>query len=101
MKETKEHLSVEIIITGDSKGGPDIVDGSRVDVSIECQVYPTARLNDSAFVAWWFNADAPDIESSDVQKWVKAPTRFLAAGTLHEIWENPSMIDSLAKKSTK
>lgn len=72
MEETKEHLSVEMIITGDSKGGPDIEDRSGVDVSIKSQVHPTARLNDRSFVAWWFNSDAPDIESSDVQKWVKA-----------------------------
>jgi hypothetical protein len=35
MKEAKEHLSVEIIIAGDSEGGPDIEDGSRIDMSIE------------------------------------------------------------------
>ena len=76
-------------------GQPPVESDTRIDVLVETETYPTARLGDGRYVAWWFTADAPAPESPAATEWVAAPTRFLAAGTLHELWENPGAFESL------
>ena len=74
---------------------PAVEADTRIDILVETAAYPTARLDDGRYVAWWFDADAPAPAAPATTEWVAAPTRFLAAGTLHELWENPAVLDRL------
>ena len=74
---------------------PAVEADTRIDILVETAAYPTARLDDGRYVAWWFDADAPAPTAPATTEWVAAPTRFLAAGTLHELWENPAVFDRL------
>ena len=74
---------------------PAVEADTRIDILVETAAYPTARLDDGRYVAWWFDADAPAPAAPATTEWVAAPTRFLAAGTLHELWENPAVFDRL------
>ena len=92
---SQQHIPIEIVTaTGDDER-PRVDDDTRIDVSVDGEMYPTARLDDGRYVAWWFDADAPAPTASATTEWVAAPTRFLAAGTLHELWENPAVLDRL------
>ena len=77
---------------------PAVESNTRIDILVETEAYPTARLDDGRYVAWWFEADAPAPTASVTTEWVAAPTRFLAAGTLHELWENPAAFDRLTAR---
>jgi hypothetical protein len=91
-----EHVPVEVSVAAGADEQPPVESNTRIDILVERESYPTARLDDGRYVAWWFTADAPEPDDSVTSEWVTAPTRFLAAGTLHELWENPAAFDSLA-----
>lgn len=91
----ERHIPVEVSVGADADEQPPVEDDTRLDVSVNGQMYPTARLEDGRYVAWWFEADAPEPSAAATTEWVAAPTRFLAAGTLHELWENPAAFDAL------
>lgn len=74
---------------------PAVESRSRLDIVVRGNIYPTARLDDGRYVAWWHDADAPDPTDAAVEEWVTAPTRFLAAATMHELWEDPAAFASL------
>lgn len=78
---------------------PDVETDTRIDILVDAEAYPTARLDDGRYVAWWFDAEAPAPAAPATTEWVAAPTRFLAAGTLHELWENPTAFDRLTAQS--
>lgn len=94
-------VSIEITIATEAGEHPPVEDGTRVDVSVDGEMYPTARLEDGSYVAWWFRADesAPAPDDPVTTEWVSAPTRFLAAGTLHERWEDPAAYESMLRAS--
>jgi hypothetical protein len=90
----EDHVPIEVNVdAGDEQ--PAVESNTRIDILVETEAYPTARLDDGRYVAWWFAPDAPAIGDAAASEWVAAPTRFLAAGTLHELWENPSAMESL------
>ncbi|MFQ3318284.1 MAG: hypothetical protein ACI8UR_001613 [Natronomonas sp.] len=97
--ETDAHdaadVPIEVSLDAEDEG-PPVESNTRIDILVETETYPTARLDDGRYVAWWFTADAPEPDDPAASEWVTAPTRFLAAGTLHELWENPRALDSLA-----
>jgi len=86
-------IEISVATAGDDR--PPVDDETRVDVEVEGRMYPTARLGDGRYVAWWFDTDAPALEDPVTTEWVAAPTRFLAAGTLHELWEDPAAFDAV------
>ncbi|WP_123535473.1 hypothetical protein [Halosimplex salinum] len=88
-------IPIEISVATDGDERPPVDDETRVDVEVDGQMYPTARLSDGRYVAWWFETDAPALEDPVTTEWVAAPTRFLAAGTLHELWQDPAAFDSI------
>lgn len=93
---TERHVPIEVSVAEDDDDEqPEVDPDSRIDVSVEGHIYPTARLVDGRYVAWWFEADAPAPDDPATTEWVAAPTRFLAAGTLHELWEDPAAFDAL------
>lgn len=92
-----EHLPIEVNVDATDEQ-PTVESNTRIDILVETEAYPTARLDDGRYVAWWFGPDAPALDDPVTSEWVTAPTRFLAAGTLHELWENPSALDSLAAR---
>lgn len=92
---TEHHVPIEISVASDADERPSIDDHTRVDVEVDGQMYPTARLVDGRYVAWWFETDAPAVDDDVTTEWVAAPTRFLAAGTLHELWQDPTAFDRL------
>lgn len=91
----ERHIPIEISVGDDAEQRPPVDDVTRVDVEVEGEMYPTARLADGRYVSWWFKADAPALDDPVTTEWVAAPTRFLAAGTLHELWEDPAAFDHL------
>jgi len=92
---SQQHIPIEIVTaTGDDER-PRVDDDTRIDVSVDGEMYPTARLEDGRYVAWWFETDAPAPDDPAATEWVAAPTRFLAAATLRELWEDPAAFDSL------
>ncbi|MFB6087881.1 MAG: hypothetical protein ABEJ85_05115 [Haloarculaceae archaeon] len=91
-----ERIPIEVSIGAGDADHPEVDDNTRVDVQVDEQMYPTARLTDGRYVAWWFDHEAPDPDSDVTTEWVAAPTRFLAAGTLHELWEDPAAFDRLS-----
>lgn len=92
-----QHIPVEINVVTDADRAPPVADDSRIDVSVGDRIYPTAALETGEYVAWWFEADAPAPDDPVTTEWVVAPTRFLAAGTLHELWQDPAAFDRLAE----
>lgn len=92
----ERHVPIEITVASESNDRPCVESGTRIDVSVDGQMYPTARLPDGRYAAWWFDADAPALDDPVTTEWVVAPTRFLAAGSLHELWQDPAVFDSLA-----
>lgn len=99
-ERTKErHVPIEISIAGEGDDRPSTESNTRIDVAIDDRMYPTARLDDGRYVCWWFDADAPPADDPVTSEWVAAPTRFLAAGTLHELWENPAAFDALGESN--
>lgn len=97
----ERHIPIEISLATDGDERPPVEEETRVDVAVDGQMYPTARLADGRYVAWWFEADAPALEDPATTEWVAAPTRFLAAGTLHELWEDPTAFDALADDASE
>ena len=89
-----DHVPIEVSVDAEDEQ-PAVESNTRIDILVEKEAYPTARLDDGRYVAWWFTPDAPAIDDPATSEWVAAPTRFLAAGTLHELWENPSALESL------
>jgi hypothetical protein len=89
--ERDDHgVPIEITVAEESDDRPDLVPDSRMDVAVRGQLYPTGQLADGRFVAWWYEADAPALDDPATTEWVTAPTRFLAAATLRELWEDPA-----------
>lgn len=96
MTRTDErHIPIEILVPTDDGERPAVEAGSRIDVAVNDEMYPTARLEDGRYIAWWFEADAPAPDAPETTEWVAAPTRFLAAATLRELWEDPAAFDAL------
>ena len=83
-------VPIEITVAEESDDRPELVPDSRMDVAVRGELYPTAQLDDGRFVAWWYTADAPALDDPATTEWVTAPTRFLAAATLRELWEDPA-----------
>lgn len=96
---TERHIPIEISVATDPDEQPSVDPGTRIDVSVDGQLYPTARLADGRYVAWWFETDAPALDDPATTEWVAAPTRFLAAGTLHELWEDPAAFDAVTEEN--
>ena len=95
-------VPIEVTVAADSDERPSVVDGTRLDVAVDGRLYPTAERRDGSYLAWWFDAgDSPAPESEVTTEWVAAPTRFLAAGTLHELWEDPAAFDALVDGATE
>lgn len=92
---SERHIPIEISVATDTDERPDVDSGTRLDVSVNGNLYPTARLEDGQYIAWWFDTEAPEPDDPVTTEWVAAPTRFLAAGTLHELWEDPAAFDDL------
>lgn len=91
------HVPIEITVADESDDRPTVESSSRIDVAVQGEIYPTAEMADGRYVAWWFEADEPPaIDSAVTTEWVAAPTRFLAAATLRELWEDPRAFDHLA-----
>ncbi|WP_458189722.1 hypothetical protein [Haladaptatus sp. NG-WS-4] len=88
-------VSIEVLVADSPEDAPAVEPNSRVDVSVNDQMLPTAKLVDGRYVAWWFQPTAPEPDDSVTTEWVAAPTRYLAAATLRELWENPSAFTSL------
>lgn len=94
---TERTIDIELLVADTPEDAPPVEPNSRVDVSVDSQMYPTEKLTDGRYVAWWFQAAAPPPDDRLTTEWVAAPTRYLAAATLSELWENPAAFDSLTK----
>jgi len=94
-REAERHVPVEVSVGAGDAEHPSVDENTRVDVQVEGRMYPTARMTDGRYVAWWFDHEAPDPDAPATTEWVAAPTRFLAAGTIHELWADPTAFDSL------
>lgn len=92
---TESHVPIELIVADDADERPGVEPNSRIDVVVNGRMYPTVELADGRYVAWWFDTDAPAPDDPVTSEWVAAPTRFLAAATLRELWENPVAFESL------
>lgn len=92
---SSRHVPIEILVADEDDERPSVKEGTRIDVSVNGQMYPTAKLADGRYVAWWFDTDAPAPDDEVTTEWVAAPTRFLAAATLGELWEDPAAFDTL------
>ena len=92
---SESHVPIEIIVSPDDEGGPGVEPHSRIDVLVNDRLYPTARLDDGRYVAWWFDTEAPEPDDPATTEWIVAPTRYLAAVTLRELWEDPAAFDSV------
>lgn len=95
----EQSVLIELLVADGDEQRPAVESGSRIDVSVDGQMYPTARLADGRYIAWWFDTSAPDPTDSVATEWVAAPTRYLAAATLGELWEDPALFDSLTAES--
>jgi hypothetical protein len=91
------HVSIEICDPPAPDGRPKIDDATRVDTMVKDRLFPTARLEDGRYVAWWFDTDAPDPYDETTSEWVVAPTRFLAAATFRELTEDPARFEELIR----
>ena len=88
-------VDIEVLVADESEDRPDVEDATRIDVAVGEELYPTAKLQDGRYVAWWFDAHAPAADDDVTTEWVVGPTRFLAAATLGELWEDPRSFDAL------
>ena len=94
-------VPIEVTVAADGDERPSVVDGTRLDVAVDGRLYPTAERRDGSYLAWWFDAgDSPAPESEVTTEWVAAPTRFLAAATLRELWEDPTRFDAIGTEGT-
>ncbi|WP_458210057.1 hypothetical protein [Haladaptatus sp. NG-SE-30] len=93
-------VHIEVLVADSPEDAPTVDPDSRVDVSVKDQMFPTARLADGRYVAWWFQPSAPPADSRSTTEWVAAPTRYLAAATLRELWEDPTTFTSLVETSS-
>lgn len=98
---SERHIPIEISVATGSGERPSVEARTRLDVSVNGNLYPTARLEEGQYVAWWFDTEAPAPDDPATTEWVTAPTRFLAAGTLHELWEDPAAFDELTETDTR
>lgn len=89
------HVSIEIIEPPAPDESPELDAATRVDTMVQDRLLPTARLKDGRYIAWWFDADAPDPYDDATTEWVVAPTRFLAAATFRELTEDPARFEAL------
>lgn len=96
---TEQSVLIELLVSDGEEERPTVESGSRIDVSVNGEMYPTAKLADGRYIAWWFDTSAPDPTDSVATEWVAAPTRYLAAATLGELWEDPALFDSLTAES--
>ena len=91
---------IEVTVADPDDPRPSVVGESRLDVAVDGQLYPTAELADGGYLAWWFEAaDSPAPDANATTEWVAAPTRFLAAATLRELWADPTVFDRIADGS--
>lgn len=97
----EQSVEIELLVATDSDERPRVEPSSRIDVSVSGRMYPTAKLDDGRYIAWWFTTTAPDPTDSVATEWVAAPTRYLAAVTLGELWKDPALFDSLAASAVK
>jgi len=92
--------TIEVTVADPGEPRPSVVGDSRLDVAVDGELYPTAELTDGGYLAWWFEAaDSPAPDADATTEWVAAPTRFLAAATLRELWANPAAFDRIADGS--
>lgn len=92
----ESHVPIELIVADDEEDDrPAVADATRIDVVVNGRMFPTVELEDGRYVAWWHDTDAPEPDDPATEEWVAAPTRFLAAATLRELWENPIAFESL------
>lgn len=91
----ESHVPIELIATDEGEEWPGVAEGSRIDVVVNGRMFPTVELEDGRYVAWWHDTDAPAPADPATEEWVAAPTRFLAAATLRELWDNPVAFESL------
>jgi hypothetical protein len=92
-------VPIEVTVAEEGDDRPSVVGDSRIDVAVDGRLYPTAELEDGGYLAWWFDAgDAPTPDADATTEWVAAPTRFLAAATLRELWEDPAVFDRIAER---
>lgn len=97
-RPTDRSVPIEVTLAAEGDDRPSIIGGSRLDVAVDGRLYPTAELKEGGYVAWWFTAgDVPMPDADATTEWVAAPTRFLAAATLRELWEDPTVFDRLAE----
>jgi hypothetical protein len=88
------HVPIEISVAEEGDERPAVEEGTRLDVAVRGGLYPTARLDDGRYAAWWFEAENnPALDDEATTEWVAAPTRFLAAATLSELWDDPTAFD--------
>ena len=87
-------VDIEVLVA-DGEDRPAVEDATRIDVAVGERLYPTAKLQDGRYVAWWFDAHAPPADADVTTEWVVGPTRFLAAATLGELWEDPRSFETL------
>lgn len=92
-----QSIQIEILVADEAEDRPTVDSGSRVDVDVAGEMYPTARLEDGRYIAWWFNTAAPEPNDPLATEWVAAPTRYLAAATLRELWDDPQLFTSLTR----
>jgi hypothetical protein len=98
---SERHVPIEVVVASEGEERPQVEPETRIDVSVDGEMYPTARLEDGRYVAWWFEAEAPDPDDPATTEWVAAPTRFLAAATLRELWEDPTRFDAIGTEGTR
>ncbi len=97
---TESHVPIDLIVPDGGDERPPIAPDTRIDVVVNGRMFPTVELEDGRYVAWWHDTDAPDPHDDATEEWVAAPTRFLAAATLRELWENPVAFESLRDGGT-
>jgi hypothetical protein len=93
-------VSIEIREPPEPDDTPALDRKTRVDTMVKDRLFPTARLEDGRYVAWWFDTDAPDPYDAATSEWVIAPTRFLAAATFRELTEDPARFDELVSEES-
>ncbi|WP_101294997.1 hypothetical protein [Halegenticoccus soli] len=94
---SEQSIRIELLVADDSEEAPQVEPKSRIDVAVNGHMYPTAKLRDGRYIAWWFDVAAPDPDDPVTTEWVAAPTRYLAAATLGELWDDPAAFASLTE----
>jgi len=98
---SERHVPIEVVVASEGEERPQVESETRIDVSVDGEMYPTARLEDGRYVAWWFEPEAPAPDAPVTTEWVAAPTRFLAAATLRELWQDPTQFDALGPEESE